>query len=317
MPGSLSTEDLIGMVSRGDIDFTVADENIALIAQAHHGNIDVRTPVSLPQRIAWAVRQDSPELLAAVNGWMAEVKKAEDYNIIYNKYYRNRSAYRVRASSPYTSTPGGKICQWDELLQARGEEIGWDWRLLASLAYQESRFDPNERSWAGAAGLMQLMPETAARFGVRNLYDPESNITAGTRYLAWLDEVWEELIPEAEERIKFILASYNAGSGHVLDARRLALKYGSDPSLWEGNTAEFLLRKSERRYFNDPAVKHGYCRGREPYAYVTEVLERYRHYKRHWPMRPGVADGVVTTESVAVLPGPVTTVISEPTDEQP
>ncbi len=312
MPGSLSTEDLIAMVANGEIDYTVADENIALIAQAHHPNIDVRTAVSLSQRIAWAVRQRSPLLLSAVNLWMEEEKKSQAFNVIYNKYYRNRSAYRARAESPYYSAAGGKISRWDDLVQARADEIGWDWRLLSSMIYQESRFDPAEQSWAGAAGLMQLLPETAARFGIHNLYDPEANVEAGTRYLAWLEKIWEELVPEAGERTKFILASYNAGTGHVLDARRLALKYGRDPSLWDGHTAEFLLRKSQRQYFNDPAVQHGYCRGQEPFDYVVEVLERYEHYKRHWPARPGAADGVVGAPGQPVLPDPLTTVVPEP-----
>ncbi len=311
MPGSLSTEDLITMVADGDIDYTVADENIAVIAQAHHSNIDVRTAVSLPQRIAWAVRQRSPLLLEAVNNWMAEEKKTEGFNVIYNKYYRNRSAYRARAESPYYSAGGGKISRWDEMVLARADDIGWDWRLLSSLIYQESHFHPTEQSWAGAVGLMQLLPETAARFGIHDLYNPEANIEAGTRYLAWLEELWEELVPEAGERIKFILASYNAGAGHVLDARRLALKYGRDPSLWDGHTAEYLLRKSQRQYFNDPAVQHGYCRGQEPYDYVVEILERYEHYKRHWPARPGAADGVVQAP-LTVLPDPLTTALPQP-----
>lgn len=313
VPGSLSTEDLIGMVAEGEVDYTVADENIAVIAQAHHPNIDVRTPVSLPQRIAWAVRRQSPQLLEAVNAWMEEEKKSEHFNVIYNKYYRNRSAYRARAESPYTSADGGKISRWDDLVRARAEEIGWDWRLLSSMVYQESHFDPNERSWAGAVGLMQLLPETAARFGIHDLYDPASNLEAAARYLAWLEEVWTPLVPEEGERLKFVLASYNAGSGHVLDARRLALKNGRDPSLWDDHTAEFLLRKSRRKYFNDPAVQHGYCRGREPYDYVVEVLERYGHYKRHWPARPGAADGVASAPLEA-LPGPLTTAAVEALD---
>jgi membrane-bound lytic murein transglycosylase F len=310
VPGSLSTEDLISMVSRGEIEYTVADENIAIIAQAHHANIDVRTPVSLPQRIAWAVRKSSTQLLEAVNLFMEEARKGKEFNVIYNKYYRNRSAYRARAKSPYTSAAGGKISQWDDLIQSRADDIGWDWRLLTALMYQESRFDPGERSWAGAMGLMQLLPETAARYGVHDLYNPESNIEAGTRHLVWLDEIWGKLIPDDEERVKFILASYNAGSGHVLDARRLALKYGRDPSLWDGHTAEYLRRKSQRLYFNDPVVQHGYCRGQEPYDYVEEILERYEHYKRHWAARPGAGDGVVEAP-LSVLPDPLTTTIPE------
>ena len=157
--------------------------------------------------------------------------------------------------------------------------IGWDWRLLASQVYQESLFDPHATSWAGAVGLMQLLPETATSFGAVNIEDPKENIAAGTRYLRWLDEYWE-LVPDSTERKKFVLASYNVGYGHVEDARRLAAKFGADQNTWDGHVASFMIHLSSHEFYSDEVVRNGYCRGEEPVSYVEEILERYEHYKK-------------------------------------
>lgn len=277
-PGKVGTEDLIRMVADGKIDYTVADENLALINKTYYENLDVKTAVSFPQKIAWAVRKNSPRLLNAVNEWMDGMRETRDYFAIYSKYYKNRKAYKRRLASDFFSLTGNRISKYDELLKVHGELINWDWRLLASQIFQESRFNPYAQSWAGAKGLMQLIPATAKRFGVANLYDPRQSVEAGTRYLEWLNAFWKPKIPGRDIRIKFVLASYNVGPGHVEDARRLAEKYGADPDKWEGNVAKYLLLKSSRKFYNDDVVKFGYCRGREPYNYVKEVLKRFQHY---------------------------------------
>ena len=152
------------------------------------------------------------------------------------------------------------------------------------MIYQESRFKSNVKSWAGAYGLMQLMPTTAKRFGVNKSSSPTDNIKAGIKFIKWLDKRFENRgITDEEEKIKFILASYNVGLGHILDARRLAEKYGKDPNVWENNVDEFILKKSDPEYYHDPVVKYGYCRGSETYQYVYQILDRYEHYKNILP----------------------------------
>lgn len=279
VPGDISTEELIGMVSSGEIDYTVADENIALINQAYDPDIDIHLAVSLPQRIAWVVRKNAPELQAAIDEWLAAIKQKPLYNLIYNKYYQDHRLARQRLRSELYSLNGGKISPYDELIRAYAKLIGWDWRMLAAQIYQESEFDPNATSWMGARGLMQLMPHTAERFGVRLLNDPEQNIRAGIQYLDWLEKYWAD-IPDSLERIKFVLASYNAGQGHVRDARNLAIKYNKDPDRWEDNVAELLRRKSIKKYYDDEVVQFGYCRGEEPVSYVADIFDRYTHYQK-------------------------------------
>jgi membrane-bound lytic murein transglycosylase F len=161
--------------------------------------------------------------------------------------------------------------------------INWDWRLLASLICQESRFNPNVKSWAGAYGLMQIMPVTGRNYGIDITSSPENNMKAGTQYINWLHSIFDPKISDEKERVYFILAAYNAGPGHVLDAMKLTEKNGMDPQKWDGNVALWLTKKSEPRYYNDIVVKNGYFRGTESVAFVAEILNRYEHYKNIIP----------------------------------
>jgi len=278
-PGDFETELLISLVARGDIDYTIADENVALVNRHYHSNIDVSTGISLPQQIAWAVNKRSPNLLEAANEWIKKIKRTRKYAIVYNKYFKNHQGHKKRVESDYFAMTSGKISKYDHILKIYSKEINWDWRLLASLVYQESNFDPNALSWAGAFGLMQLMPATASMYGVDSLSTVAQNVKAGTKYLSWINDYWDDQVIDEEERIKFILASYNVGLGHVMDARNLAIKYDKNPNKWEDHVAPFILKKSRAKFYNDEVVKHGYCRGEETYRYVREILNRYHHYK--------------------------------------
>ncbi|MFN6944509.1 MAG: transglycosylase SLT domain-containing protein [Cytophagaceae bacterium] len=272
-------EDLILKVAEGEIPYTIADEQVALLNQSYFPDLDVSTPISFKQRFAWAVRKSSPELLNEVNGWIHTMKRKPVYYIIYNKYFKHKKGIDQRIRCSREMTCGKSISPYDSLIQKYAHEINWDWRLLASLVYQESRFDPEAQSWAGASGLMQLMPATAKEFGAQNPFDAEDGIAAGAKYLKWLDRYWMKKVPDPEERLKFILASYNVGQEHVADAVRLASKYQRLPDVWDGNVAYFVLNKSKPKYSNDPVVRYGYCRGAEPFNYVNAILDRYQHYK--------------------------------------
>lgn len=276
-------EELIELVASGEIDYTVADENVALVNQIYYPNLDVKTAVSFPQNLAWGLRKGDDLLKTEIDNWLKEFKNSLEYALIYNKYFKNPRSVKIVESDYYSKTTG-KVSGYDDYIKKYSTNIDWDWRLLASLIYQESRFKPNVKSWAGAYGLMQLMPTTAHRFGVNRNSSPEKQIKAGVDFIKWLDKRFENRgITDEEEKIKFILASYNVGLGHILDARRLAEKEGKDPDKWDNNVDEFILKKSNPKYYKDPVVKYGYCRGSETYNYVTEILDRYEHYKNIIP----------------------------------
>ena len=271
-------EQLISMVANGKIDYTVCDENVAKVNQSYFPNLDVATPVSFPQNIAWAVRNDSGEWLKYLNNWIRNIKKTATYNILYRKYFENSRSGPMMASD-YHSAGGGKISPYDNLIKAAAKEANLDWRFVAAVIYRESRFNAHAESWAGAYGLMQVMPGSADLFRINDYEEPEENIKVGVRLLKWLDEKFAAEIPDSTERIKFTLASYNVGLGHVKDAQRLAKKYDKDPTVWKNNVDYFLLNKSASKFFTDPVVRWGYCRGEEPYQYVNKVLTTYRHYR--------------------------------------
>ena len=276
-------EELIELVASGEIDYTVADENVALVNQIYYPILDVKTAVSFPQNLAWGLRKGDNELRKEINKWLEKFKNSTEYALIYDKYFKNPRSVKIIESEFYAIN-SGRVSDYDEYIKKYSKEINWDWRLLASLIYQESRFKPNVKSWAGAYGLMQLMPTTARRFGVSRNSPPEKQIKAGVDFIKWLDKRFENRgITDDEEKIKFILASYNVGLGHILDARRLAEKNGKDPDKWEHNVDEYILKKSNPKYYKDPVVKYGYCRGSETYDYVTEILDRYEHYKNIIP----------------------------------
>ena len=280
---NVETETMIKMVANGEIKYTVADEDIAMVNAAYYPEIDINTPLSFPQRIAWGTRLNAPELVSNVNSWLSDLKRKPDFNVIYNRYFKDPRGSLIRISSDYSSLSGEKVSDYDDLIKQRADSLGWDWRLLLSQVYQESRFDPRAKSWAGALGIMQMVPETGRRFGARNLFDPEQNIRAGTAFLKYLDKLWARTVSDSTERIKFVLASYNVGLGHVQDARELAIKYGRDPVKWDENVETFLLNKSKAKYYKDPVVKSGYCRGEEPVNYVRQILNRYEQYIQFIP----------------------------------
>jgi membrane-bound lytic murein transglycosylase F len=276
--GTKETGTLIAEVSEGLIGYTVADNNIAEITQTLHDNLDVSFPISEEQDIAWAVRTSSPLLLETLNEWLSGIKKTATFNVIYNRYFKNKRKFRELHEYEYSSLARtGKISEFDSLLQMYADSLGWDWRLLASQAFQESRFRASVKSWAGARGLMQVMPRTARSFGITNLADPEENLRAGILYLRYLNDFWSH-VPDESEKVKFMLASYNAGPYHVKDAQRLAAKLGKDSLIWDNHVAECILLKSRKEYYNDEVVKYGYCRGLEPYKYVKQITSRYNRY---------------------------------------
>jgi membrane-bound lytic murein transglycosylase F len=270
-------EQLIALVAEGEIDYTVCDENVALLNKMYYPNLDVSLKVSFSQNIAWAVRKNSQEWKEYLDNWIAKFIKSRKYRILYHKYFESpRIAGRME--SDFHSIPGGHISKYDKYIKETAEEYGWDWRLIASVVYHESRFNAKAESWAGAYGLMQIMPSTARSLGVEDFKKPKQNIKAGVLLLNWLDEQLAESVPDSTERIKFVLASYNVGLGHVKDAQRLARKYDKNSRVWEDNTGFYLRNKSSEKYYKDPVVRWGYCRGDEAYHYVSKVLNNYRHY---------------------------------------
>ncbi|NOY49523.1 MAG: transporter substrate-binding domain-containing protein [Chlorobi bacterium] len=272
------TDKLIDAVSSGEIDYTIADEHIALVNAREHKNIDIKTPVSFPQKVSWAVQKGQTALVDTLNFWLRSFKKKIEYRLLYNKYFINRRASRI-AKSNYNSYSGNQLSPYDDLIKKHSQIIGWDWRLIASLIYQESDFKPNARSWVGAYGLMQLMPTVLEKYGLDTTATPEQQIVAGIKHLKYIEGLVSKVVDDSTQWQNFVLASYNSGIGHILDARRLAKKYNKNPDVWNGNVDEFVLKLSDKEYYHDSLVQYGYMRGQETYNFVAEITYRYEQYR--------------------------------------
>ena len=231
-------DDLIADVAHHKISYTFAEKDIARLNKTYFGNIDYSLDVSFPQRAAWCVSKKSLELLNYINEWVKKTSKSSKYTAIYTKYFEKSKYFE---SEGFKKIPSyNRISSFDDYFKAYAKIIGWDWRLLAAVAYKESKFDPNVTSWAGACGLMQIMPKTALSLGLteEDFYDPEKNIRAAAQYLNKMKKLFPNIVDE-NEKIKFILASYNAGPGHIFDARALTLKAGNNPDKWD-DVREYL-----------------------------------------------------------------------------
>lgn len=273
---SLTTEDLIEKVSDGEIPYTVADNDVAILNKTYFGNIDVRLEISFPQRLSWAVNIQNTTLSAALNSWFSTNQKTVEYQTLAKRYFeQSKRPYDLEL--PKISK--GKISPYDALFKKYAKQIGWDWRLLAAIAFVESKFDPTEISWAGAKGLMQLMPRTAAAVGIygKEIYNPETNIAGAIKSIRILDRVYSRVKDKSEQQ-KFIIAAYNCGIGHIMDAQDLAAKYGCSRLVWDKNVAHYLALKSNPDYYGDRVCNYGYLRGAETCLYVKKVLLTYRYY---------------------------------------
>ena len=275
--GNLSTDEIIKMVADGKIKYTIADSNLANIYASFYPDLDVSVPISISQRIAWAVHPDARGFLDATNSWIREHRKKTEFNVIYNKYFKNKRSFKRRVKSDFYSLNNNQISRYDHIIKTNAEQLGWDWRLLASVIYQESRFINEAKSWTGARGLMQMLPSTATEMGVMNIMDAAENIRGGSKYLKKLFDHFNQ-IEDPVQRIKFTLAAYNCGLYHVKDAQKLAESNQLDINIWDGQVDQMILALSYPKNYNKDIIKYGYVNGIEPYKYVSEVFERYNHY---------------------------------------
>ncbi len=253
------------------LQMEISPDTSSLLQKLKQGEIDF-IALEMP---TWQTREDEPLLRGAITEWW----KPDRVKQIESTANNTTVTVRRRMRPVMQDASHGIISAFDDLFRRYSSTAGWDWRLLAAMSYQESGFDPQAVSSMGAMGLMQLMPSTADAMGVPRdkRFDPEQNISASTRYIRKVSQSFSD-IKDAEERIKFTLAAYNGGVGHVQDAQTLTRKAGRDHQVWQ-EVAPFILHLSEPRYYRDPDVLNGYMRGSETEAYVRLIMNRWNQYR--------------------------------------
>ena len=271
---SLNSVDLVKAVASGLIDYTVVEEYVARMASIGLRSLDTKLFVSVEQPLGWAIanHEGDSSLLVELNNWIDGFEQ-RNLSRILAKYINKANVFSTQKLS------GDHISFFDDIIKKTAKEIGWDWRLLASLIYQESHFKLDLESESGAFGLMQLMPVVMEKYGIDYDATPAEQLHAGGQLINHLNSSLEDKVTDSVERVKFVLAAYNAGLGNVYDAQRLAEKYGKYPDVWDDNVDYFILNKSKPQYYNDTCCKAGRLRGIETFRFVQEILDRYYQYQ--------------------------------------
>ena len=277
--GEINIDSIMNMINNNQIKYAVTDEHTAKFFIKYFPNLDIKTPISFNQNIGWATPKNSHSLIDTINHWINRNQKTLVWNVTYNKYFKNIDNITDKIYSNY-NLENGQISAYDEIIKKEAKKIGWDWKLIAAQISVESGFKPNKKSWAGAQGLMQIMPQTAKELNPNhsNVFDPHQNIRMGTKYNGILFDYWISTVTDTLQAIKFSLASYNIGKGHVFDAQRLAKKFGKNPLIWDNNVENMIVKLSNEKYYKDRAVRHGYCRGIEAFNYVSRISYLYSNY---------------------------------------
>ena len=267
-----STEELLYKVASHEIDCTIADSNIYSINLRYFPEISLAFSISGREQLAWLLADDSKELEADMYAWlnsfnqsgeMAELKDHYYSYVLYFDYYNTKMFYkRIKTRLP----------KYQEYFEKASEDYGIPSTLLAAISYQESHWNPNAKSFTGVRGLMMLTRSTAKLLGVKNRLDPQESIVGGTRHLKQMIKFVPKEV-SGENRLKFALAAYNIGMGHIHDAQRLAKKMGLNENSWN-DLKRVLPLLSQKKYYK--TLKYGYARGEEPVKYVDSIYN-YRN----------------------------------------
>ena len=298
-----STEELLSQVASNKIDCTVADSNIYAINLRYLPEITLAFSISGREQLAWVLPAGAKELeddmYAWLNGYnqsgkMAQLKDAYYSYVLLFDYYSTKMFYKRIKS---------RLHRYEKYFQSIGKKYTIPWTLLASMAYQESHWNPNAKSFTGVRGLMMLTSKTAKMLGVKNRLDPKESIKGGTKHIKEMMKLVPEEV-EGENRLQFALAAYNVGMGHIYDAQKLAKKLGLNPNIWT-DIKKVLPLLSEKKYYS--ALKYGYARGSEPVKYVEaiynyrNILENHLDENRTSFEINGISKHVDATEKVAAL----------------
>ncbi|WP_299598560.1 transporter substrate-binding domain-containing protein [uncultured Microbulbifer sp.] len=273
-PELLNTHDVLDKISEGEYAYTIADQ--ATVELALEDGADVRIDKVLKAEgndYGWMMRTNNPELVAAIGEFFSKRENRKKIAALEKKYFKKPKKSRKEILS---LNKKGQISPYDTVVRKYAEQFNFDWRLIVAQMFQESTFNPKAKSWVGAQGLLQVMPDTGKQMGEKNLFNPENGVRAGVKYLDWLHRKFEDKGITAENRMWFTLASYNAGLGHVYDAQDLAEEKGWNRNVWFEHVENAMLLLADKKYYSK--ARYGYARGREPYDYVRKIQARYRTY---------------------------------------
>ncbi|NBW71923.1 MAG: hypothetical protein EBR24_03965 [Flavobacteriia bacterium] len=267
------TEDLIEKVANGEINYTLAHENLARISKELHPNLNIQTKISFKQKIAFALRLKSPKLKKSLDLFLEKYCKSNEFIELKKKYFDYLSS---QVAIEYSATKGN-LSPFDDLFKDAAKKYSWDWKILVAISHKESRFNPNARGLGGAFGLMQFMPLTGQIYGVGPSSTPKDQIDAAMKMLDRTYRSWSS-VPDPEQRMKFTLGSYNAGRCHIEDAQKLARVNGLNANLWDENVELMVKKLSDPEFYNSSNLRCGAYRG-GAVSYVRSIYSNYQAWQ--------------------------------------
>ncbi|MDZ7716241.1 MAG: transporter substrate-binding domain-containing protein [Balneolaceae bacterium] len=278
------TESLLFDISSGNYEATVADDNIFQASNKYMAGLAKGPTIAEKDTIAWAIRENAPELETQLNRFLYKhfrfsgpgepPKRSTFLNVLRERYFEEGPQIAEYYNPEKKVARSGIISPYDDMIKSIADSAGIDWLMIASMVAQETKFNPNSKSWAGAIGLMQVMPRFSEVEDKQLLYDEETNLREGVRIIS--EHLNHYAYMDSTDQWAFALATYNAGQGHLADARRLVVDQNKNPNEWEP-TADALLKLMQRKYYKD--ARYGFCRGIETVRYVQEILNRYKTYE--------------------------------------
>ncbi|MGH8304661.1 MAG: membrane-bound lytic murein transglycosylase MltF, partial [Steroidobacteraceae bacterium] len=281
-----SSADPIEDVDSGGADYTISDARD--FSFAHHLYPNVLVGFALPDSrpVQWIVRHDAPELLAGVNQFFHTLNASGELAQLMLAASGDTRRFAYEESREFQAHVADRLPRYRSWFEQAASGTGIDWRLLAAIGYQESKWDPRAQSGDGALGVMMLTADTAQAMGIRDRANPQQSIFAGARYLAEVRRKIPERIPEPD-RTWLTIAAYNVGFGHLEDARIITQALGKDPDSW-AQVRERLPLLAQQRWYT--RARRGYARGWEPVQFVDRI-QRFLTLLEWQPAEPGPAPG--------------------------
>jgi len=301
VPNTMDTESLLFEISSNKYSATVADDNIFQASNKYMNGLTRGPTVAKNDTIAWAVRKNADNLKTELNRFLYNhfrfgkegepPKRSTFLNVLRKRYFKSGPQIADYYNPESNSDKAGGISPYDDIIKQVSDSAGVNWLLVASIIAQETKFNPNSKSWAGAIGLMQVLPRFS-NVSDDSLYNIRTNIKEGIRIIK--KHLHHYSYMDSTDQWSFALAAYNAGAGHIADARRLVIDENKNPNKWE-NASDALLKLMHRKYYKD--ARYGFCRGIETVRYVQQIKNRYKTYKSILAMnksdKRGQAPGVL------------------------
>lgn len=269
-----SSEELFEKVANNEISYMICDYNEAITLLPFYSGVKLLDKAGPQFDRRWYLKKRNKQLNDEINHWLLDFKKTAKYLSLVRKYFSPSSSL-INASFAKNSKNG--LSNYDAIIKKYATHYELDWRFIASIIYQETKFISGLTGKGGSYGLMQLMPVTMDYYGISEEDSDETQIQVGIQHIHSIRKSFSE-IEDEYEKMNFVAASYNAGRGHIFDAQKLCAKYGKDYTNWK-DVAEYLKLKSQREYATDSVVRSGYFPGSHTVKYTQQVMERYDAYR--------------------------------------